>query len=150
MDPRNPMTPSIHRQLMVAFSHSNRAMLARTHALGLKPGQPKVLEHLVAHEGCAQRDIARACAMDKSTVTSILSRMEEDGLIERRSAPWDHRTAIVSLTEAGRRAADEVLRFGDEVDALAWRGLSDEERDELAALLGRVIGNLDGRETEST
>lgn len=136
----------IHHQLLVAFSHSNRAMLARTRRTGLKPGQPKVLEHVVAHEGCSQRDIARACVMDQSTVTSVVTRMETEGLIMRRSRPGDRRGLEVHLTEAGRAAAAQVLACRDEVDAIAWRGFSDAERAELSELLGRVVRNLEDAE----
>lgn len=136
----------IHHQLLVAFSHSNRAMQARTRAGGLKPGQPKVLEHLAFHEGCTQRDIGRACVMDKSSVTSVVARMEEEGLVERRAKPADKRVATVYLTQKGREAAARVLDFRAEVDAIAWQGLDAREREELSSLLDRVIENLQANE----
>lgn len=135
-------TGPIHHQLLEAFSHSNRAMLERTRRLGLKPGQPKVLEFVIQHEGCTQREIARACVMDKSTATGILARMEEEGLIERHASPDDRRIASVHLTEAGRAAATRVLAICDEVDAIAWKGMDAQERRTLTRLLGRVIANL--------
>ena len=132
----------IHHQLLVAFSHSNRAMQARTRAGGLKPGQPKVLEHLAFHEGCTQRDIGRACVMDKSTAASVLSRMEEGGLIERAPTPGDRRGTRVEMTALGREAALCVQAFGDQVDEICLQGMSNEEARQLTALLGRVIDNL--------
>lgn len=138
----------IHHQLLVAFSHSNRAMRSRTRITGLKPGQPKVLEHLVFNEGCTQRDIARACVMDKSTVTSIVARMEEEGLVERRAQPGDRRVVNVYLTREGRNAAARVIDCRAEVDGIAWRGFSDDERQQLSDLLGRVIENLERSEEE--
>lgn len=138
----------IHHQLLVAFSHSNRAMLLRTRRTGLKPGQPKVLEHLILHEGCTQRDIARACVMDKSTVTSVVARMEEEGLIERRPRPGDRRVACVHLTQAGREAAARVLDCRAEVDQIAWSGFTDDERAQLSSLLDRIIANLESQEED--
>lgn len=148
-DPRNTIElEPIHHQLLVAFSHSNRAMQMRTRACGLKPGQPKVLEHLAFHEGCTQQDIARACVMDKSTVTSVLGRMEEAGLIERRAKAEDRRVAAVFLSEAGRSAASKVLDCRTEVDTIAWAGLDEQERAQLCNLLDRVIANLEQSERE--
>ncbi|WP_158095653.1 MarR family transcriptional regulator [Collinsella sp. An271] len=132
----------IHHELLRAFSHSNRAMLSRTRALGLKPGQPKVLEYVVDHEGCTQRAIADACVMDRSTTTSILARMEAEGLIARRSDEVDRRSSSVYLTDSGREAARRVLAICNEVDSLAWNGFTDEERSSLSDLLARVIDNL--------
>lgn len=145
MEPQDAIEP-IHYQLLVAFSHSNRAMLARTRKTGLKPGQPKVLEHLAAHDGCSMSAIAHACVMDRSTVTSVVTRMEEEGLVERRPKPGDRRMQDVHLTELGRKAAEKVLVSRSEVDGIAWRGFSPEERRELFELLQRVIGNLSDQE----
>ena len=144
--PEESRADTIHHQLLVAFSHSNRAMLGRTRGEGLMPGQPKVLEYLAEHDGCNPRAIARACVMDKSTVTSVLARMEEGGLIERCSDPRDRRGLSVVLTERGRAAAERVCAIGDEVDKTALAGLSGEERSRLQELLARVIGNFERAE----
>lgn len=145
MEPAWEIEP-IHHQLLVAFSHSNRAMHARTRRTGLKPGQPKVLEHLAFHEGCTQQEIARACVMDKSTVTSVVTRMEEEGLVERAPQLGDRRVVNVFLTREGRDAAARVLDCRAEVDRIAWRGFSDEERCMLSSLLNRVVCNLESEE----
>lgn len=133
----------IHHQLLMAFSHSNRLMMARTRAIGLMPGQPKVLEYLAGNDGCAQRQIARACIMDASTVTGVLTRMEEAGLITRAHDPRDRRAVSVSLTESGREAANRVLSFGREVDDACLRGHGEDERAMLSQLLDRVVANLE-------
>ena len=101
-------TDTIHHLLLMAFNHSNRAMTSRTRAFGLMPGQPKVLEHLAEHEGCLQRDIARACVMDRATVTGVLARMEESGLVERRPKQGDRRALEVRLSDGGWEAAERV------------------------------------------
>lgn len=137
---------TIHHLLLVAFSHSNHAMSTRIRARGLLPGQPKVLEHVAAHEGCLQRDIAQACAMERATVTGILARMEEAGLIERRPKPGDRRALEVWLTSKGWEAAEYVANCGAEVDRTACAGMTAEERDELARLLARVRDNLEKAE----
>ncbi|WP_239462570.1 MarR family winged helix-turn-helix transcriptional regulator [Collinsella tanakaei] len=133
---------SIHHLLLMAFSHSNRAMLGRTRAVGLMPGQPKVLEHLMVNDGCSQRDIAQACVMDKSTVASVLARMEEGGLIERVPDEADRRRVHVQLTRLGREAGRCVQVFGDQVDDTCLTGFSASEAEQLKGLLGRVISNL--------
>lgn len=138
----------IHHQLLVAFSYSNRAMRARTRQCGLMPGQPKVLEHLALHDGCTQKEIAQSCVMDKSTVTSVLGRMEDAGLIERRSKAGDRRVVAVFLTEKGRSAASDVLDCRSEVDDIAWQGLDTDERRRLSHLLDQVIWNLQQHEQE--
>ena len=140
---------TIHHQLLVAFGRSNHAMISRTREFGLMPGQPKVLEYVAEREGCLQRDIARACAMDRATVTGVLGRMEEAGLVERRPKAGDRRALEVHLTDSGWAEAEHVACCGAEVDAVAHRGMTAEEREELSRLLARVIENFEEAERES-
>lgn len=137
---------TIHHLLLVAFNRSNHAMVSRTRQYGLMPGQPKVLEHLAEHEGCLQRDIAHACAMDRATVTGVLGRMEEAGLIVRTPKEGDRRALEVRLTEAGWAAAEHVACCGAEVDAIACAGMDEREREELSRLLARMKENFEAAE----
>ena len=140
---------TIHHQLLVAFSRSNRAMTSRTREFGLMPGQPKVLEYVADNEGCLQRDIAKACAMDRATVTGVLGRMEDAGLVERRPKAGDRRALEVWLTDAGWAAAEHVAVCGAEVDAVAHAGMTEDERETLSKLLARVIKNFEEAEGKS-
>lgn len=133
---------TIHHQLLIAFSHANHAMTSRIRAFGLLPGQPKVLEFVADNEGCLQRDIARACAMDRATTTGLLVRMEETGLIERRPKADDRRALEVWLTDAGWAAAEHVAICGAEVDAIAHANMTPDECETLSKLLALVIDNF--------
>lgn len=140
---------TIHHQLLLAFSRSNHAMTSRIRAFGLMPGQPKVLEFVVENEGCLQRDIARACAMDRATTTGLLARMEETGLVERRPKAGDRRALEVWLTDAGWAAAEHAAVCGAEVDAIAHANMTPNERETLSRLLARVIDNFAAEEEKN-
>ena len=110
---------TIHHQLLVAFGKSHRAMVTRTRGFGLLPGHPKVLEYVAGAEGCLQRDIAEACAMDRATVTGLLTRMESLGLVERRPKVGDRRALEIWLTDAGWDAAPRLFALVATAGALA-------------------------------
>ena len=82
---------------------------------GLLPGQPKVLEYLHEHDGCTQKQLGEGCALDKSSITGLLTRMDQQGLVRRQTAADDRRVSLVCLTE-GRpetgRARAAGLRRG--------------------------------------
>ena len=80
---------SLHYLLMRSHSLLNRRILEEAAELGLSPGQPKVLEYLRLHGTQNQRSIADYCRIEPATVGSILTRMEEAGLVERRQQPGD-------------------------------------------------------------
>lgn len=86
----------------------------------------------------AQREIAEASGCDPSYVTAIVDRLESVGAAERRSDPADRRVKRIVLTERGRRLREQVG-----IDLLSGvalgRSLSRAEREQLLALLGRVL-----------
>lgn len=138
----DPWERNIDWQLLIAFSHSNRAITRLTRAAGLTPGQPKILQYLTTHNGCTQKEIGEGCALDKSTVTSILTRMEADGLIKRSAREDNRREACVLLTEHGTERAHVAADNAARVDEVALDGLTEDERLQLSDLLARVIRNL--------
>ena len=77
----------IHHQLLVAFSHSNRAMQMRTRACGLKPGQPKVLRYLSELGHSSQRELADCCDVDPSAICRMLDSLERGGFVTRSPSP---------------------------------------------------------------
>ena len=145
----DPWERNIDWQLLIAFSHSNRAITRLTRAAGLTPGQPKVLQYLTTHDGCTQTDVCHGCALDKSTVAGLLARMEADGLVARRTRPADRRATGVFLTERGRACAEVVARNAATVDEVALAGFTDAERAQLSELLARVIRNLREQEGQN-
>ena len=135
-------THNVNWRLMIAFNQSNRAINRRTRAAGLTPGQPKILQYLTGNAGCTQKAIGDGCAIDKSTVTGLLARMEADGLIRREPCAGSRRELRVFLTDAGREGARRVLANSDDVDEVALADLSAAERAELADMLDRLAQNL--------
>lgn len=132
----------LHYLLMLAFHCSNREVVARVRKNGLLPGQPKLLEYLHGHDGCTQKQLGEGCALDKSTVTSLLARMEQQGLVCRRTAADDRRVSLVCLTDTGRAQAARVRQGCAEVDALAWDGIPPEERAAFLRTMRDILSNL--------
>jgi DNA-binding MarR family transcriptional regulator len=89
--------------------------------------------------------------LTQPAITSLVSRLERDGLVERRPDPSDGRAVLVALTVAGAelvraRHADRVGRLGQLI-----ADLGDEQRDAIARsvpALRRVIELSRLRNTE--
>ena len=113
----------LHRLLLRAQSAMNREILARASALGLSPGQPKVLEFLLHNGETNQKSIADYCEIEPATVGTILTRMERDGLIDRTRHEGNRRSLYVTLTQRGQEVAqamDLAFRQADEAAAAPW------------------------------
>ena len=97
------MDDSLHYLIMANQMLVQRGLLERLKETGLTIGQPKVLDYLKEHDGSNQKEIARACFLEAGSLTSILNRMEEKGLVERRMLNGNRRSFHVFLTENGKK-----------------------------------------------
>ena len=84
----------------------------------------------------------RAFGHRRSTLTSILDRLEERKLIERTSDARDRRTFVVSLTRNGRAAAKRAV---DHLAAFERQALQDVPAADLRTFL-RVLARFEGDE----
>ena len=95
------MDTSLHYLIMIVHSLFQKQVLAELSPLGLTAGQPKVLDYLGRHDGSVQKEIAVGCQIDPATLTGLLNRMEDKGMIERRSLSGNRRSFHIYLTELG-------------------------------------------------
>ena len=107
------------------------------------PGQPKILEFLYENDGCTQKEIGRGCLLDKSTVTSLLSRMEACELVTKETDGEDRRSVCIRLTEKGVEMAEKVRLFGSETDQLGWENISEKEKEAFISTFQKIIKNLE-------
>ena len=128
--------------MLITQNRFYRRLLGEALSKGLSPGQPKVLELLRYKDECTQTEISHALDLDKSTVTGILSRMEDAGLIVIRRDIRDRRRTLISLSDAGRAASDEMEEVFKRTDALAWGKISEEKRREFIKLLKEIYENV--------
>ena len=132
----------LHRLLLRAQSAMNREILARASALGLSPGQPKVLEFLLHNGETNQKSIADYCEIEPATVGTILTRMERDGLIDRTRHEGNRRSLYVTLTQRGQEVAQAMDLAFRQADEAAAASLTREQRDLLCAMLADVCDTL--------
>ncbi|MFC7846015.1 MarR family winged helix-turn-helix transcriptional regulator [Streptomyces sp. NPDC001046] len=90
-------------------------------------------------------ELARETFSSGAAVTKRLKQLSERGLVERRGDDRDRRVVHLRLTDAGRDLVDAVLPSQLAYEAAALSGLDSPEQGELAALLGELLGQLEGR-----
>lgn len=109
---------------------------------GISRGQPRVLDYLIEHDGCIQREIAACFNFNPASVSSVLSTMERDGYIERRAPKGDRRAQQVFLTPLGREKQQTVQSIHERTDEVCFDGFSAEELELFESMLERVMQNL--------
>ncbi len=112
-------------------------------SVGLYFGQPNMLEYVIEHDACSQKEIAAAVHITPASATISLKRMEKAELITRRADEKDPRKKHISVTDKGKNALKEFRKICDTTDENMFKGFSSEERDTLHKLLLRLHKNLD-------
>ena len=119
-----------------------RAIDRRLKPLGLSSAHMPVMFALGEGREMSQKALAQAASIEQPTMAATLSRMERDGLVQRRPDPGDRRAMLFSLTPQAAEKADAVQAAAVEVNARALAGLAPEERDAFLGMLARVVAGL--------
>jgi DNA-binding MarR family transcriptional regulator len=84
-------------------------------------------------------ELGRHLGLDKSSISGLVDRAQRRGLVTRTPSEVDRRAFRVSITEAGRRLAEEGrARFTERIEVLVG-SLSDAERQLLTRLAARLV-----------
>jgi DNA-binding MarR family transcriptional regulator len=110
--------------------------------LGFKTGYRQILRFLAHEDGVTQVDIARNSHFTAPTVSVTLKKMEDEGLILRKTDKNDTRRTRVFITEKGREWESQLFEKVVDCENILMRGLSEEESDELCRLLKKVRENI--------
>jgi len=98
----------------------------------------EVLIKVRKHEA-RMNELADALFLSRGGATRLIARMEEAGLVERRTPPTDRRATYAVITEAGREAVDKWLPVHLELIREAFgRHLEEGEAEMLIAVAARV------------
>ncbi|MER6749096.1 MarR family winged helix-turn-helix transcriptional regulator [Streptomyces fungicidicus] len=90
-------------------------------------------------------ELARETFSSGAAVTKRLKQLGERGLVERRGDTRDRRVAHVRLTDSGSALVDGIMPAQLAYENAVLSGLDGPELGELAALLGELLGQLEGR-----
>jgi DNA-binding MarR family transcriptional regulator len=112
---------------------------AKLSAIGLSLPKLAALHQLtVAGESLPLGALAGRLSCVKSNVTQLIDRLEADGLVNRAADPNDRRSRLAVLTAAGRKAFEEGSRIQQQAERDVFSGLTVEESQQLAALIGKI------------
>ncbi len=126
-----------------------RAFNARTKSSGVTALQWRLISYLKRQEGIRQGPLAELIEVEPITLSRMVDRLAEAGLVERRADPADRRAWQLHLTPRARDLLEVMRQTTDQLNEEATEGLSDAERAQLAALVGRIRCNLSRRDASN-
>ena len=136
------MDDSLHYLIMANQMLVQKALLYKLKDTGLTIGQPKILDYLSRHNGSNQKEIAKACFLEAGSLTTILNKMEEKGLIRRQILNGNRRSFHIFMTEEGKKKQQLVSEAFSEIEGKAVEGISKEEIEGFLAVYQKIYANL--------
>ncbi len=118
------------------------ARMLKAHGIELNPAQGRILFVLWQEDGIPIRELAKRTSLGKSTLTSMLDRLEEAGHVVRERSEADRRVILVKRTDKDRAAQAAYERVSAAMAGVFYRGLTDEEIGAFERTLGRILDNL--------
>lgn len=139
------MALSFHALLFRAFHAQRNFLRPQITAIGLTPGQPKLITALHRHGSCTQRELAELCEIDPAAVCRMLDTLERDGLVTA-SGGGGRRSGPVSLTPAGEDVFKKWSLRCAEMESVMLAGFDEQEQRQFADYLARAYRNLGGKQ----
>ena len=137
-------------QLLIRAARTHKRVVERQISeLGIHGGQHQLLMTLARlGEFPAQTELARRMDVSPATAANMLKRLESGGYIERRARSSDGRCNEVRITDKGHQVVDQSVCIFEGVDRRMFEGISEAERSQLRATLGKLLDNLSRMEEE--
>ncbi len=105
--------------------------------------QGRILYVLWEYDKLSITQVGKLTSLAKTTLTSMLDRMEEIGLVERIPDKNNRRQIFVQITEKAKLYREQYDEVSQQMNQLFYQGFSEEEIKEFENMLGRIKENLE-------
>ena len=106
--------------------------------IGVTRPQWRALLHISIKEGLTQADLAERLEVERITLCRMIDRLEESGMVERRSDPRDRRVWRLHLTGKSHEIVDQLSEVGRQLEDQLVRQMAPEEAQTLRAALDKI------------
>ena len=120
------MDDSLHYLIMANQMLVQKALLYKLKDTGLTIGQPQILDYF----------------LEAGSLTTILNKMEEKGLIRRQILNGNRRSFHIFMTEEGKKKQQLVSEAFSEIERKAVEGISKEEMEGFLSVYQKIYANL--------
>ena len=119
------------------------ARLLKEHGVDqINPAQGRIMFVLWREDGLSINTLAQRTKLGKSTLTSMLDRLEQAGMLERTPDPGDRRKTLIRRTMKDRALESLYVQVSEEMTRIWYRGFTDPQIKRLEQDLQRILDNL--------
>jgi MarR family transcriptional regulator, organic hydroperoxide resistance regulator len=107
-------------------------------SLGIKTVQLGAVFFLLEHDGCMLKELSAGLGLNNSAITTLVTRMEEAGLLSRESCSVDGRAYRIYLTKKAKSIGQKAKPLAKGLNKKHGQGFSDEEIDTVIRFLDSI------------
>jgi DNA-binding MarR family transcriptional regulator len=123
------------QQIAVAIFHAEVEQAGHD----LTPVQYAALSTIGAHPGIDQVTLAGLIAYDRTTITGVVDRLVQKGLLLRKANSRDRRARALQITDQGHQTLRDIEPAVEAAQRIMLRGLTADEADQFMRLLRKAI-----------
>jgi DNA-binding MarR family transcriptional regulator len=128
------------RQRLFAYLESE---MVRQGIRGIAPSHGDILHILYKKGALHLRDLTELSLKDKSTITAVISRLEENGYVTRIRDNSDKRLVNIRFTKKAETIKPALEQISEKMNSQLFEGLSEEEKITLFNLMSRISHNAE-------
>lgn len=118
-------------------------MLAGSGIDSFNGAQGRILYVLWQNEDISISSLSAQTSLANTTLTNMLDRMENMGLIVRKPDLKDRRNKLIALTEKAKSLQDDYTRISQQMNEIYYTGFTDAEIMLFESYLQRILSNLE-------
>jgi DNA-binding MarR family transcriptional regulator len=114
----------------------------RQYGIAINPAQGRIMFVLWHSDGIPINELAKKTSLGKSTLTSMLDRLESSGHVARVPCAEDRRIILVQRTEKDKAFEKLYTELSQDMTKIFYGGFRKKEIDEFEFFLSRIFDNL--------
>jgi DNA-binding MarR family transcriptional regulator len=122
--------------------------MLREYDIEINSAQGRIMFALWQQDGISISELAKKTQLGKSTLTSMLDRLEKMGYIKRQRSRKDRRKILIKRTEKDKALESKYVEVSQQMTKLFYRGFSKNEIKRFEDDLARMLNNLTDFEAE--
>ena len=110
--------------------------------IDINHAQGRIIFALWKNDQIPINDLAKETSLSKSTLTTMLERLEKSGHIIRKQSEVDKRIMIVCLTQKSSSLRNDYQKISTDMTDLFYKGFTDDEISQFELSLKKILKNL--------
>ncbi|MFX0033141.1 MAG: MarR family winged helix-turn-helix transcriptional regulator [Candidatus Hodarchaeota archaeon] len=108
----------------------------------LNPAQGRIMFVLWRGDNISIHELSKRTLLSKSTLTSMLDRLEQSGFIKRLPSKTDRREILIQLTDKDKNFQSKYIDVSKDMTNIYYNNFDEQEINEFEKYLERILNNL--------